>query len=362
MTKRLVLDAGHGGKDVGAVGNGMHEADYVLKQVLGVRDYLLANYEGIEIKLTRGNNTFVELSQRAKIANNYNADAFISFHLNASGGKGHGYETFVYSKASKGSKDLQEAIHTPAYNVINSFGQTVANRGKKSANYAVLRLTNMPAVLLETLFIDNDNDGKLLKNDKFTQAVIEQYAKSIAQFLCLKVKDGKTISKPAKIEAAPKVEVKAEVIKKEEAKPVVKPSPIPATPFKGDVKIKDIQSTLNSRYGAKLALDGLYGVATKKALVKGLQTELNKQYGAKLKVDGIFGSAAQAKCPTVREGAKGNITYLIQAMLVCKGYAVKYVDGIYGANMKDMIVKFQRENNLVSDSIVGKKTFEKLFK
>ena len=122
-----------------------------------------------------------------------------------------------------------------------------------------------------------------------------------------------------------------------------------------------IQSTLNERYGLNIAVDNIYGNETKKALVKGLQTELNKQFGSRLAVDGIFGANTYNACINVRKGAEGNITYLIQAMLVCHLFDIN-VDGIFGPATENAVKDFQSRNGLSVDGIVGKNTFNKLFK
>lgn len=140
----------------------------------------------------------------------------------------------------------------------------------------------------------------------------------------------------------------------------VTPTPTP-TPS-GNTTIKYIQETLNNRYGTGIAVDGYYGSNTKKALVKGLQIELNNQYGAGLSIDGIFGAKTKSACPIVRKGAKGNITWLIQAMLYCRGYNTNGIDGVYGDGTKNAVYNFQKNNGLLSDGICGKNTFEKLFK
>ena len=126
-------------------------------------------------------------------------------------------------------------------------------------------------------------------------------------------------------------------------------------------KVAEIQKTLNERYGLNIGVDNIYGNETKRALVKGLQTELNKQYGRRLSVDGIFGTNTYNACINVREGAKGNITWLIQAMLVCHSFDIS-VDGIFGNATKNAIKELQRRNGLSVDGICGKNTFNKLFK
>lgn len=125
-------------------------------------------------------------------------------------------------------------------------------------------------------------------------------------------------------------------------------------------KIATIQSTLNSRYGFNIAVDNIFGNETKTALIKGLQTELNKQFNAGLVVDGIFGNLTKSACVIVEKGDEGNITYLIQAMLICKSYDLE-VDSIFGSITDSKVREFQNANGLVVDGKVGKNTFEKLF-
>ena len=130
----------------------------------------------------------------------------------------------------------------------------------------------------------------------------------------------------------------------------------------GDETIKYIQNKLNARYNASLNVDGIFGPLTKKAMVKGLQIELNTQCGARLNIDGIFGSLTKSACPNVKQGMKGNITWLIQARLYTLGFNTNGVDGIYGSGTKNAVAKYQSSVNIASDGICGKNTFEKLFK
>lgn len=136
-------------------------------------------------------------------------------------------------------------------------------------------------------------------------------------------------------------------------------SETPTEEVKG--QIATIQETLNNRYGLNIGVDNIYGNETKKALVKGLQTELNKQYNRGLVVDGIFGKNTYNACVNVRKGAEGNITWLIQAMLVCHSFDIA-VDGIFGIATEGAIREIQSRNGLLVDGICGKNTFNKLFK
>ena len=132
-------------------------------------------------------------------------------------------------------------------------------------------------------------------------------------------------------------------------------------PSKEKGKIAIIQTSLNEKYGLNISVDNIYGNETKKALVKGLQTELNKQFGSKLAVDGIFGTNTYNACINVRRGAEGNITWLIQSMLICHSFNIN-ADGIFGPATESAVREFQKRNGLSVDGIVGKNTFNKLFK
>jgi len=147
---------------------------------------------------------------------------------------------------------------------------------------------------------------------------------------------------------------------KQKIKPVIT-KPTITKQSNGRTIVKTIQTTVNQRYGLKIAVDGIYGPETKKALVKALQTELNRQFDARLVVDGIFGKKTKAACVNVRIGAKGNITWIIQAVLYCLGYDPKGLDGIFGKNTASAVLAFQKANGLTQDAIVGKNTFGKLF-
>lgn len=126
-------------------------------------------------------------------------------------------------------------------------------------------------------------------------------------------------------------------------------------------KMATIQTSLNEKYGLNISVDNIYGNETRKALVKGLQTELNKQYHRGLAVDGIFGTNTYNACINVRRGAEGNITWLIQSMMICHSFNIN-ADGIFGPATENTVKEFQKRNGLSADGIVGKNTFNKLFK
>lgn len=191
--KKIFLDKGHGGSDPGAVANGLQEKVLTHKIVEYAMGYLEANYTGFEQRTTRTGDQTLTLSQRAKMANDWGADVFISVHINA--GKGTGFESFVYNGGvSSQTVALQNVLHDEILSAMRQFGN-ITDRGKKRANYAVLRETKMPAVLTENLFIDSD-DAKLLKNEAFLKAVGEAHARGVAKFLGLPKKAKPTPSQP----------------------------------------------------------------------------------------------------------------------------------------------------------------------
>lgn len=163
----VMNDPGHGGVDPGATGNGYKEKDLVLKLALGVDEHLRRH--GLKSHLTRKDDRFIPLGDRSKKANNLNVDAFISYHFNSfSDAKANGTETFHFPRSNEGhvlaSKIQNELIGA---NLVNS------NRGVKSANFSVLRRTEMKSVLIEVCFISNKNDMDFfIKNyDKYVQAI-----------------------------------------------------------------------------------------------------------------------------------------------------------------------------------------------
>lgn len=125
--------------------------------------------------------------------------------------------------------------------------------------------------------------------------------------------------------------------------------------------VADFQSWVNSVYSYKLAVDNIFGTDSKKHLIMALQTEFNKQLGSRLSIDGIFGNATKNACPVLKSGMSGNITKLVQFMLIVKGYSV-VADGIYDNATINAIKSFQSNNGLSVDGLCGKNTFEKLFK
>lgn len=146
----------------------------------------------------------------------------------------------------------------------------------------------------------------------------------------------------------------------DKATPTTKPA-ITGTTTQSE-SVAGVQMFLNRWFYGKLEVDNKMGQATKKALIKALQMELNKQFKAGLNEDGAWGPKTENACITVRPGARGDISRLIQAALICKGYKVGGFDGIFLDGLEKAVKEFQRKNGLTVDGIVGKATFAALFR
>ena len=154
MSKKVFIDPGHGGDDSGAVGvNNLLEKDINLAVAKKVYDFL--KNQGLEIKLSRTDDKTLELNERTVAANTWNADGFVSIHCNAFNKEACGIETYSYNIATN---NLAVNIHEE---ILKSKCYT-KNRGVKTANFYVLKYTNMRTCLIELAFIDNIDDAKIL--------------------------------------------------------------------------------------------------------------------------------------------------------------------------------------------------------
>lgn len=139
-----------------------------------------------------------------------------------------------------------------------------------------------------------------------------------------------------------------------------KPSSSKNTTVKGITAY--IQDTVNKRYSLGIAVDNLRGPETYRALLKAYQTELNKQFNAGLNVDGLWGPKTDRAGVTVRPGARGNLTWVLQAILYVKGYTVVgKPDKIFGDNTEKAVRACQKATNQAVDGIPGRNTFRALF-
>src|SRR5699024_6528987 len=181
---KIFIDPGHGGSDGGAAANGLKEKDVTLKIAKKIRSRL-GNYEGVSTKMSRTTDKYISLTGRTNMANSWNADFFLSIHINAGGGTG--YEDYIHSSLSSTSTagKIQNEINKA---VVSATGWR--NRGKKKANFAVLRQSKMPAVLTENGFIDTKSDADKLKSNSFLNKIADGQVTRIARYFGLKKKSG----------------------------------------------------------------------------------------------------------------------------------------------------------------------------
>ena len=187
---KLYLDPGHGGSDPGAVGNGLQEKEVALAIAKQIKD-LLRDYSGVEVKMSRTADMTKSLVARTKEANSWKADIFLSIHCNAFNGKARGYEDFVYNgiRANSTSSKYQTILHATV-----AKGISLPNRGKKQANFHVLRESSMPAILTENGFIDHPEDAKLMKQTNWREQVAAGHVEGLVQIFQLKKAEQKQAS------------------------------------------------------------------------------------------------------------------------------------------------------------------------
>lgn len=217
--KTIVLDPGHGGKDPGARGRrGTEEKDITLKVALRLRE-LLSKQPGVRVLMTRDQDVFVELEERAKFANRQEADLFVSIHVNSHPSRAvKGIEIYHFGEA-KDQRALEVAARengTPLNNtgagveyfladllttkkieesmelawttkeslVAHMNGHyTVTDHGVKTAPFYVLRYTSMPSILAEIAYISNPSEEELLRKNVFIRDVADSLLNGVKSFL-----------------------------------------------------------------------------------------------------------------------------------------------------------------------------------
>jgi len=169
----VVIDPGHGGKDPGAISyHGNYEKTIVLSIARKVAYYL--ENRGVRVIMTRNSDTFIELNERADIANRAGADLFVSIHADAHASRSqNGYTIYVARSASWSSKKIGVAIS-------QAMGQTgLASKGVRNADFRVLVRTACPAVLVECGYLSNPSEASLLYDDDFQDRIARSIADGI---------------------------------------------------------------------------------------------------------------------------------------------------------------------------------------
>ncbi|MBM3706876.1 MAG: PKD domain-containing protein [Actinobacteria bacterium] len=173
---KVFIDAGHGGRDTGAIGFGFYEKTANLDIALRVKQKLEAS--GFAVVMRRGNDTGHSLDEIVNMANSSGADIFVSIHNNASlSPYSHGTETYWCANGVAGSQQLASLIQSY---LVSQAGR--ANRGVKTANFRVIKYTTMPAALVECAFISNQTENDLLKSPDFREKCAAGIANAIKKF------------------------------------------------------------------------------------------------------------------------------------------------------------------------------------
>lgn len=310
----FAIDAGHGGYDNGASYGERAEKDDNLRLARRVRDELIRL--GQDVVLTRDSDVFVPLDERANIANNAGADLFISLHRNSYPQQlptANGVENYIYVYADERNERMARVV-------LDKVAQVGIrqDRGVSRADLAVLRYAEMPSMLLEMGFINDAEDNRLFDEN------LDAYARAIAEGAVAAL-----ALKPAQ---------------------------------SADQTIREIQQMLNEKFGASLAEDGVYGGATRRALIRAVQKTLNRDFGAALSEDGIFGPRTRRSVPNLRMGSRGDIVTLLQSALYANGFDPGGIDGIFGRNTQAAVRRLQRARKLAEDGIAGPFTFQTLFR
>ena len=220
----IVIDAGHGGKDPGAIGiGGVQEKAITLSVAKKLRDELKANMPGVKIVMTRENDSFVELYKRGEIANRNHGQLFISIHCNSMPEKPHpatGFECWILRPgrsedaarvASRENDAIQYESNRKRYDsldaeiaILGSLAQSASaryseqlasdiqaamrsdtplkDRGIHQAGFYVLVGASMPAVLVELGYVSNEHDVKKLKSSSEQRKLAKALAKGIGNF------------------------------------------------------------------------------------------------------------------------------------------------------------------------------------
>jgi N-acetylmuramoyl-L-alanine amidase len=215
---RIVVDAGHGGHDTGTIGpNGLMEKDLVLDVALRL-GRLLETRLGADVIFTRDDDTFIPLETRTAIANEHQADLFISIHANSSPDPtARGIETYYLNFTSnpdalevaarenavsqksifelqdlvkkitlkekiEESRELATDVQQSLYGGLATRHTTLRDRGVKKAPFVVLIGANMPSILAEISFVSNPGDEAKLQTPEYRQKIADSLCKGIATY------------------------------------------------------------------------------------------------------------------------------------------------------------------------------------
>ena len=171
--RKVVIDAGHGGTDTGAIGGNIREKDITLDVAKRVEKLL--KQKGYQVKMTRTNDTYVSLQDRVEISEEYSPDIFVSIHVNSSvKPEITGVETHYYHQESM---SLAQTVHSSFASAVQS-----PNRGLFKSKFYVINHTTSPAILIEIGFISNAAERGQLVGEKRKQDTAKSIADGIQNY------------------------------------------------------------------------------------------------------------------------------------------------------------------------------------
>lgn len=174
---KVYIGVGHGGSDSGAVGY-LVEKDVNLKMALACRNYLKA--AGVETKISRENDKDSSIAEKVAAANSWGADLALDIHNNAGGGDGAEiYHSIVYGKGAELAKNILAEFKKIGQNVRGAKTKQEGN----ADYFGFIRMTNMPAVITEAVFVDNKADAAQADTDAECKAFGEAIAKGVLKTL-----------------------------------------------------------------------------------------------------------------------------------------------------------------------------------
>lgn len=174
----IIIDPGHGGRDPGAVANGIQEKDIVLQ--ISLRLGRILQGMGYGVQYTRTTDVEIDLGPRVQLAERLRGDVFVSVHANSLASPNpqiSGVETYYMPGSSVGFS-LASLIHQQIISLTGA-----RDRGVRSARFYVLRHTTMPSVLVETGFVTSPTDAANLSNPAYQERMAQAIARGIDQFL-----------------------------------------------------------------------------------------------------------------------------------------------------------------------------------
>jgi N-acetylmuramoyl-L-alanine amidase len=174
----IFVDPGHGGRDPGAVGNGIQEKAVVLSMSLKLGQALQSM--GYTVYYARTNDVEIDLEPRVAFAQRVNADVFVSIHANSLESRNssvNGVETF-HARNSTVGRELASYVQSQIISATSA-----NNRGVKAAGFYVIARTSMPAILVETGFVTSPTEARNLSNPNYQKQMADAIARGIDQFM-----------------------------------------------------------------------------------------------------------------------------------------------------------------------------------